>query len=420
MMKRIAAALALLLAAALPLSARAAAAAAAVDDHSAHASYWVYIGTYTGFKNVHNSKPNGLGLSHSQGIYVAKFNAATGELGPATLAASIINPSFLTVSPDHKYVYAVSEDPTSVGPPLDHESFVSAFSIDQATGKLHLLNTVAASGTSSCFISIDRTGRYVFVASFGSGNLAVIHTRPDGSLGETTAAIQHLGHGTSMPIQYMPHPHCIQSTPDNKYVMVSDLGLDKIYVYRFDDKTGALSPYDAPYASVTPGGGPRHFTFSADGKFLYQLSEMSGHVDVFSWHPDQDLLKQEQLVSTIPDGFNGGNHSAEIYLRPDGKFLYESNRRTHPPNDTRGPDTIGVYAVNPQNGTLTFVEQADSAGIMPRSFGIDPTGHFLLSASELNNTIAVLSIDQATGKLTPTGKVITADTPVCIQFTPAR
>ncbi len=408
-MNRIALVLALLFAAPL---ARAAAPAASPTN-------WVYIGTYTGFKNVHNSKPNGLGQSHSQGIYVAKFNAATGDLGPATLAAPMINPSFLTVSPDHKFVYAVSEDPTSVGPPLDHESFVSAFSIDQATGKLKLLNTVAASGTSTCFISIDRTGRYVMMANFGSGNITVIHTRPDGSLGETTAAIQHLGHSVS-PIQNMAHPHCIMTTPDNKFVIVSDLGLDKIFVYAFDDKTGALSPYEPPFVNIFPGGGPRHFALSADGKFVYQLSEMSGNVDVFSWDASKLTLTNLQSLQTKPATLVAGNHSAEIFLRPDGKFLYESNRRTHGPNDERGPDTINVYAVDPAKGTLTLVQEADSAGIMPRSFGIDPTGQFLLSASELNNTIAVLKIDPASGKLTPTSKTISVDTPVCIQFSPAH
>jgi len=414
-MNRIALALALLFAA--PIAARAAAPTPAAN---AKQDYWVYIGTYTGFKNVHNSLPNGKGQSHSQGIYVARFHAATGTLDPASLAAPMINPSFLTISPDHKFVYAVSEDPTSVGPPLDHESFVSAFSIDQATGKLKLLNTVAASGTSTCFISIDKTGHFIFLANFGSGNITTIHIKPDGSLGETTAAIQHLGHSVNPTIQNMPHPHCIMSTPDNKYVIVSDLGLDKIYVYAFDDKTGALSPYDAPYVNIMGGGGPRHFAFGADGKFIYQLSEMSGNVDTFAWNESTVTLTNEQSINTLPKGFTGGNHSAEIFVRPDGKFLYESNRRTHAPNDQRGPDSINVYAIDPQKGTLSLVQEADSAGIMPRSFGIDPTGQYILSASELNNTIAILSIDASSGKLTPTGKVISVDTPVCIQFTPIR
>ncbi len=398
--------------AALPLSAQTPAAAKGSQN------YWVYFGTYTGFKNVHNSLPNGKGESHSQGIYAARFNAATGELGQPILAAQIINPSFLTISPDHRFLYSVIEDPTSVGPPLDHESFVSAYAIDQATGKLRLLNTLPTSGTSTCFISIDHTGKYIFLANFGSGNFTVMHVKPDGSLGETTAAIQHLGHSVNPSIQNMPHPHSVIVSPDNKFVIVSDLGLDKIFVYNFDDKTGQLSPYEAPYASVLAGGGPRHFTFGADGKFGYQISEMSGNVDVFAWDPSKTSLRQLQVQGTIPPGFTGGNHSAEIAVRPDGKFLYESNRRTHGPNDERGPDSIGVFAIDPTKGTITEVQQADPGDVMPRSFGIDPTGQWLLALSELKNTVIVHKIDAATGKLTNTGKKISVDTPVCIQFVP--
>ncbi len=400
--------------AALPLSAQTTKAPAAAKD------YWVYFGTYTGFKNVHNNKPNGKGESHSQGIYAARFNAATGELGQPILAAQIINPSFVTISPNHRFLYSVIEDPTSVGPPLDHESFVSAFAIDQATGKLRLLNTLPTSGTSTCFISMDHTGKFLLMANFGSGNFTVMRVKPDGSLGETTAAIQHIGHSVNPSIQNMPHPHSVLVSPDNKFVIVSDLGQDKIFVYNFDDKTGQLSPYEAPYASVLGGGGPRHFVFGADGKFGYQLSEMSGNVDVFAWDPSKTSLRQVQVKSTLPQGFNGGNHSAEIAVSPNGKFLYESNRRTHGPNDERGPDSIGVFAIDPQQGTLTEVQQADPGGIMPRSFGIDPTGNWLLSASELNNTVTVMKIDATTGKLTNTGKSIMVDTPVCIQFVPIR
>ncbi len=247
----------------------------------------MYVGTYTGFKYVHHSKPYGVGESNSKGIYVSRFHAATGELGEPELAAEMINPSFLTISPNHRFLYAVSEDPFSVGPPLDHSSYVSAFAIDPATGKLRLLNTVPASGTSTCFISIDKTGKYVMMANFGSGSVSVVHVKEDGSLGDLTAFIQNVGHSVDPSIQNEPHTHSILVSPDNRYAIVSDLGLDKVLIFRFDAKTGKLSPPDPPFATVYPGGGPRHFTFDPAGKFGYQLSEMSGIVDVYAWDPSE-------------------------------------------------------------------------------------------------------------------------------------
>lgn len=379
--------------------------------------FFVYSGTYTGFKYVHNSLPVGAGQSHSQGIYVSRFNAATGELGAPQLAAKIVNPSFLTISPDHRFLYAVTEDPLSVGPPLDHASYVSAYAIDRTTGKLRFLNTKPTGGTSTCFISMDNAGKYVMMANFGSGSITILNVHPDGSLGGMTAFMQHIGHSANPKIQASAHPHSIITSPDNRHVIVSDLGLDKIFIYNFDDKTGALSPQTPPYATVIPGGGPRHFTFGRSGKFGYQLSEMSGMLNVFSWHPEVPSLKPVQAIATLTPGLVTDNHSAEIQISPDGRFLYETNRRVH--NEVRGPDSIGVFAIDSANGTLTKVEEKSTI-IMPRSFAVDPTGSYLLSASELNNTVVVYKIDKATGKLSDTGKQATIDTPVCLKFVPVQ
>lgn len=380
--------------------------------------FFVYSGTYTGFKFVRHSLPNGVGESHSKGIYVSRFNATTGELGAPQLAAEIANPSFLTISPDNRFLYAVSEDPLSVGPPLDHASYVSAYAIDRTNGKLRLLNTKPTGGTSTCFISIDKTGKYVMMANFGSGSITILNVHPDGSLGGMTAFMQHIGHSVNPTIQNEPHPHSIIASPDNHHVIVSDLGQDKIFVYNFDDKTGALSPQNPPFATVAPGGGPRHFTFGTSGRFGYQLSEMSGDLNVFSWHPETPALKPVQVIGTLTHGLVADNHSAEIEVSPDGRFLYESNRRVHGKN-VRGPDSIGVFAIDPTKGTLTQVEEKPTI-IMPRSFAIDPTGSYLLSASELNNTVVIYKIDKTTGKLSPTGKQVTIDTPVCLKFVPVQ
>ena len=381
--------------------------------------YFVYFGTYTGFRFVRHSKTQGVGESHSKGIYVSRFNAATGTLSEPELAAEIINPSFLTISPDNRFLYAVTEDPLSVGPPLDHVSYVSAFAIDAATGKLRLLNTLPTGGTSTCFISMDKTGKYVLMSNFGSGSVSVIRVKEDGSLGELTSFIQNVGHSVNPAIQTSPHPHSILVSPDNRYVIVSDLGLDKVQIFRFDEKTGELSPPDPPFATVKPGGGPRHFAFSPSGKFGYQLSEMSGMVDAFAWDPARGSLTNLQSVETIPHDFAGENHSAEITVSPDGKFLYESNRRNT--GDTGwGPETIGIFAIDPEKGTLTLVEQAPTGGIMPRNFAIDPTGSYLLAAHQYSNTVVVFKIDRATGRLSNTGTEIKLDVPVCIQFVPVH
>jgi 6-phosphogluconolactonase len=379
--------------------------------------FFMYVGTYTGFKYVHHSKPFGLGESHSKGIYVSRFRAATGELSEPELAAEMINPSFLTISPNHRFLYAVSEDPLSLGPPLDHSSYVSAFAIDPATGKLRLLNTVPASGTSTCHISMDKTGRYVMVANFGSGSVSVIRVREDGSLGELTAFIQDVGHSVNPSIQTEAHAHSIVASPDNRYAIVSDLGLDKVLIFHFEVETGKLSPPGPPFAAVYPGGGPRHFTFDPSGKFGYQLSEMSGIVDVYAWDPSQGTLTSVQRAHTIPHDFFGENHSAEIEIHPNGKFLYESNRRTVS-EFVRGTETVGVFAIDPKDGTLSPVEQTPTGGAMPRNFKIDPTGGYLMTANELSNNVVVFKIDTHTGRLAQTGTQIKVDTPVCIQFAP--
>ncbi len=377
--------------------------------------FFMYVGTYTGFKYVHHSKPYGFGESKSKGIYVSRFNAATGELTEPELATEVINPSFLTISPDRKYLYAISEDPLSVGPPMDHSSYVSAFAIDHATGKLRLLNSVPTSGTSTCFISMDKTGKYVMMANFGSGSVSVVRVKDDGSLGGLTSFIQDVGHSVDRGIQMEPHTHSIVVSPDNKYAIVSDLGIDKVLIFNFDVATGKLSPPDPKFASVYPGSGPRHFTFDPAGKFGYQLSEMSGIVDVFAWDPSKGTLTTVQRAHTTPHDFFGSSHSGEIEIHPSGKFLYESNRRTKSETE-RAPDSIGVFAVDAKTGMLTPVQESETGGVMPRNFKLDPTGGYLLSGNELSNNVVVFKIDPTSGKLTRTGKEIAVDTPVCIQF----
>jgi 6-phosphogluconolactonase len=372
--------------------------------------YFLYSGTYTGFQYVLHGNP--AGESHSEGIYVSRFRPANGDLTQAKLAAKIRNPSFLAISPDQRFLYAASEDPTSVGPARDHESYIAAYAIDPTSGELRLLNTVPSGGTSTCYLSVDKTGKYVLTASYGSGSISVLRVREDGGIGEETAFVQHIGHSGT---QTQAHPSAIDVSPQNQFAIVPDLGLDRALIYHFDPATGALSPPDPKFAALPMGSGPRHFVFDSSGRFGYLMNELNGVVSVFAWDPAQGTLTNIQDASTQVPDFVGSNHTAEIAISPNGRFLYQSNRRLRSDN-VRGPDTIGVFAVDPQRGTLTLVEQTPTGGIMPRSFAIDPTGNYLLAANELSNNIVVFRIDPATGKLAKTGKEIMVNTPVCLQF----
>ena len=381
------------------------------------ADYFVYFGTYTGFTYMREGLP--AGGSHSKGIYVSRFSPATGKISKPELAAEIVNPAFLAVHPNQKFLYAATEDPRSLGPDFDHASYLSAYAIDPATGKLRLLNTLPTGGTSTCYISIDKTGHYVLMANFGSSSVTVLRIKDDGSLGEQTAFMKHIGKGRDPSFQSKAHPHSIDVSPDNRFAVVSDLGVDKIFIYRFDATTGSLSPPEAPFVDSEPGSGPRHFVFDSGGKFAYALKEMSGVVTVFAWDASSGTLTTVQNANTLAPNFIGANDSAEIAIHPNGKFLYESNRRFRGA-DLFGPDTIGIFAIDPPTGRLTEVAQVPPGGAMPRNFAIDPTGSYLFSANELSGNVLLFRVDSDSGRLTPTTTDFKIDVPVCITFVPAQ
>jgi len=390
--------------------------------HAQSGVFYIYFGTYTGFKFVSHSATIGKGESHSKGIYVSRFQSATGAISEPELVAEISNPSFLTVSPDHHFIYAVSEHPLSLGPPLDHASYVSAFAINQTTGKLRLLNALPTGGTSTCYLSMDKTGRFVLLANFGSSSISVLRVNEDGSLGQQAAFVRHLGHGSlSVPVQSSPHPHTILVSPDNRYVIVSDLGMDKVLIYHFDDKTGMLSPLEPAFAQVEAGGGPRRFIFDREGQFGYQLNEMGSTLISYAWDSARGSLTQFQEISIAQPALR--NAGAELQISADGRFLYASNRLSRidaqdPSKIDRLPGTIAQFAIDPQKHTLTELHQFPSGGVMPRYFAIDPTGQYLLVLNQVSNNLVQFKIDAATGRLTGTGHEIKVDTPVCLQFVP--
>ncbi len=355
--------------------------------------FLVYFGTYT--------------APDSQGIYVSRLDTDTGRLSAPELAAKINNPSFLAVSPIGHFLYAGTD---TNSPKIS--GAVRAFAINNTTGQLTPLNQKNSGGNSSpCHLAVDATGRCLFVANYGTGSLAALPVLADGQLGDAVTMIQHSGTGPNPARQAGPHAHSVYPSPDNRFVLNCDLGLDKIFIYRLDPATAKLTPADPPFAMVAPGAGPRHLTFSRDGKFIYVVNEMGSSITAFSFAAKSAAIKELQTVSTLPPDFSGNNTAAEIVLHPNGKFLYASNR---------GHDNLAVFAVDPKTGRLTFIEHQSTRGHLPRCFAIDPTGHWLLAENQASDSVVVFTVDAATGKLQPTGQTLAIGTPVCAVFVEAK
>lgn len=360
------------------------------------ANYLVYVGTYT--------EPE----SKSKGIYAYRFDANTAKLTPLGLAATTTNPSFLAVHPNHRFLYAVNEVTKYKG---QSSGVVSAFAIDSKSGQLSLLNEVASGGADPCYITLDKTGKFVLVANYTGGSIAAFPVHDDGRLGEASAFVQHTGHGPNAKHQEGPHAHSIDLSADNHFALVDDLGLDQVLVYRFDSAKGTLTPNDPPFAKLDPGAGPRHFAFHPGGKFAYVVNELHSTVTVFAYDSATGALHSLQTISTLPKGFTGQNDDAEIQVHASGKFLYASNR---------GHDSLAVFAIDPAKGTLTPVDDTPTQGKIPRSFEIDPTGTILFAANEKSDNIVIFHIDQKTGSLKATGQILEAGAPVCVKFVPTE
>src|SRR3984957_3535908 len=363
---------------------------------ASHKSYFMYVGTYTAEGST------------SKGIYVYRFDPAGGGLTALGLAAPTTNPSFLAVHPNHRFLYAVNEIGNYKG---EKSGGVSAYAIDAATGKLNLINEVASKGADPCYITVDKTGKYVLVANYTSGSVAAFPIRDDGGLGEASAFVQHTGHGTNPERQEGPHAHSIDLSPDNRFAIVDDLGLDETLVYRFDSASGSLTANDPPFAHAAPGAGPRHFALHPNGNFGYVIDEMGSTVSVFSFDAAGGVLRPLQTISTIPKNFAGQNDDAEIQVHSSGKFLYASNR---------GHDSIAAFAIDQSKGTLTLIEYVPTKGQSPRNFEIDPTGTLLFAANEKSDNIVIFRINAQTGRLTATDKVLDISQPVCVKFVPIK
>lgn len=351
-----------------------------------------YVGTYTSGK--------------SQGIYAFQLDEAAAG-GPKFtalgLAAATPNPSFLAIDSARRLVFAVNETSTFNGQPTGS---VSAFSADPATGKLTLINQQPSMGTAPCHVVLDPTGKFLLVANYSSGSVAVFPVAADGRLGAASSVIQHQGHGVDPKRQEGPHAHCVTFDPAGRYVFICDLGLDRVMAYQLD-ATGKLTPAPQPYASIAPGSGPRHLAFAPNGKFAYVLNELAATVTVFAYDADRGSFAEKQTLSTLPAGYMGRRSCAELAVDPSGRWLYASNR---------GHNSLAEFSIDPATGLLTFQGTQETGGRTPRHFALLPAAAHLVVANQESDTLRVCRIDDATGRLQPVGDMISVPAPVCVEF----
>jgi 6-phosphogluconolactonase len=353
----------------------------------------LYIGTYT------NS-------GKSEGIYIHEFDSATGKLTPLHTVKNVVEPSFLTIDKRRKFLYAVNETVEYEG---RKSGAVSAFAIDQKTRNLQFLNKQPSLGGAPCYITVSENNKFVLVANYVGGNVSVFPVESDGKLGASVDLAQHTGFGLNRDRQEAAHAHSIILAIHNRFAFAADLGIDKLMIYRFDDKTGKLTPNPAqPFYQPKPGAGPRHFTFHPNGKFAFLINELDTTITSLAFDKNIGTLKEIQTVPTLPaDASTAGVTCADIHVSPDGKFLYGSNR---------GHNSIVCYQIDKKMGWLEYVEHTSANINRPRNFAIEPNGKFLLVANQDGDSIVVFRIDKKTGKLQPTGYKADVPVPVCLKF----
>jgi 6-phosphogluconolactonase len=348
-----------------------------------------YFGTYT--------------RGASKGIYCYKLDLTTGKLTSVGVTEGIKNPSFVAIHPSGKFLYAVSEVSDADGKP---GGAVTAFSLDRKTGQLKQLNHQSSEGAGPCHVSVDKTGKVAFVANYGSGSIASLPIKADGSLEKAASAIQHEGSSVVPNRQAGPHAHSINVAPDNRFIFAADLGLDKVLIYKLDPAKGTLTANDPAFGQAPAGGGPRHFAFHPSGRFAYVCNEIKSSVTAFAYDANKGSLSELQTITTLPEETQG-NSTAEIQVHPSGKFLYCSNR---------GHDSLAIFTIDEKTGKLTAAGHQKTLGKTPRNFGIDPTGTFVIACNQGTDNVAVFKVDQVSGKLSQVGEPINVPSPVCVKF----
>ena len=388
------------LAAALSCLAAGTTLAAEPPFQAAPQSVLVYFGT-------HGVTPAQLGPGQTlpdKGIYAARFDEATGHLTPLGRVAEVERPTWLVAGPGNHVLYSVSE----TGNDGKSEASVLSFTVDPATGQLTLINSVGSGGGGATHLALDTKSQTLLVANYGTGQVSALPVMADGSLGAAASVQNDVGTGPS-PRQQGPHAHGVAVDPSGRFVLVTDLGADRIFIYHLDPATHQLSPADPAYEATPAGSGPRHLVFSPNGKFAYADTELTAEVRVYGWNAASGRLTLVQTQSAVAKDYYGKKSGGEIVLSPDGRFLYVSNR---------GEDTVAVYAVNAKTGHITEVQRMPTQGDQPWHFTLDPTGKWFLVANESSSSVAVFKRSPVTGKLTPTPETIDLPRPVNITFVP--
>jgi 6-phosphogluconolactonase len=325
----------------------------------------------------------------------------------AGLAAALDNPIYVAADPQEQYLYVAHDLPGSGDSP---PGALSAFAITPETGELTFLNRQPSLGMTPCYVTVDRTGRYAFVANFRGthgGCLSMLPIKEGGELGEAADFIEHQGAGAHPTRQAGPHVHSVTLDPGNRFAFVADLGIDRVMIYRLDLAAGKLIPGEQPWAQVSAGAGPRHFAFHPSRRYVYLINEIDSTMTAFAYDEKRGALRELQSLSTLPAGFEGDNSCADVHLAPSGRFVYGSNR---------GHDSIVVFAIDSETGLLSYVEHLSTQGRTPRGFAIDPTGRLLLAANQDSHTLVSFWIDGETGRLSPTGQMARVPSPVCVQM----
>ncbi len=350
---------------------------------SAMSDHLIYFGTYT--------------RTTSKGIYAVRLDGDTGSLSAPILVAEATNPAWITLSPDKKHLYTISGT----------KGQAIGFNVDAASGKLTPLGATASPAAASpSHLAVDATGRVLFAANFAEGYLSTIPINGDGTLGEPSVT-RHQGKSVNPTRQDRPHVHSVTLSPDNRFVIVCDLGLDKIFTYAVDPVAGKSTPASPPFVSTEAGVGPRHFKFGVDGRHAYVINELASSITAFDYDPASGALTSRQSVSTLPPGAKLTTTTAEIRVHPSGKVLYGSNR---------GHDSIAVFAINASDGLLTPVEIVASGGKVPRNFALSPDGKWLVCAHQDSGNVTVFRVDPTTGRLTPTANTASVPMAVCVLF----
>jgi 6-phosphogluconolactonase len=349
----------------------------------------VYVGTYTS--------------QGSEGIYVYKFDPATGALNLQRAVADAENPSFLAVDPKQRFLYAVHENSDYLG---KNQGSVRAFKINADTFNLMPLNEQPSLGAHPCFVAVDPSGAFLALANYTGGNIALLPINSDGSLQPPSDMVQHTGSGANPQRQEGPHAHSVNFSPDGRFVLAADLGIDKIMIYQVDAENGKLIPNNPPFAATRAGAGPRHLTFDPTGNRVYVINELNSTITAFAYSSQNGSLSELQTVATLPANYFGSNTCADIHIAPNGRFLYGSNR---------GHDSLAIFKIDEKTGRLTPAGHASSGGKTPRNFAIDPTGNYLLAANQSTNNIVVFRINQEDGSLTSLHDV-KVSMPVCVRM----